>query len=294
MKWIYSLLFASLAQAATYPVTPANIAATMVANGAGNTYTLGDGTYEGIYISTSWIANESSPTIIQAEHEHLALIRPSVYECGIQFKRGTAPQWIEIVGLDIGGAVMNGVQFNDGSHITVRNCLVHGNGYQGLAIWEVDHLRVEGCRLYANGSEPNGLLKHGAYLSGTHLTVVDCVAYGNTGGGIHLGMWARSCIAARNVCYGNAGSGLMVQSYYTATDRAVPSQGTWLANNTCVNNTLEGLHVSWGAWDVLRGNVARNNADYDIDFYYAVRTRVLMKDNSYGDITGNGSLVVEE
>ncbi len=81
-----------------------------------------------------------------------------------------------------------GVRINQGNHMTVRSCSIHGNDMgimsngDGVTPTSASDQVIEYCSIYSNGDVSNPGFSHNLYLGGTSVTVQFCDIHDSTAG----------------------------------------------------------------------------------------------------------------
>lgn len=260
----------------TRPADPDNWRAVLAEMQPGDEMILADGVYGAILLPTAFVATEQTPTIIRAANRGRAMIRPKAPEAlnGVCSHDQLPPTWLIVDGLDVSGASVDGIRFVGGKHVTIRNCRVHDNQNNGLALHRNADALVEGCTFDHNGNPIDPTQKHGLYASGDRITVRNCIVDHNTGWGIHLWEYASACVIVDNTCYANDGCGIVVQ----AVENAKPEDGNLIARNLLFGNRI-GLQLSRAAYDRVIDNKIFGNAEASVTFHRDAVAPVLWSGN---------------
>lgn len=207
-------------------------------------------------------------------HFHAVIRNGSISGWGSHGLDGTAGALarIEDVRADANGG--NGLVINSGSH--VNNCVAAQNGGVGIAV--SNDVLVTGCVSSLNGGHGFGLgtactikssLAYGNAGAGistggvNYLTVIDCNAHFNTGGGIAA--LARGFISS-STAEGNGVVGISVGAYSTVSnchasgntgDGIAASSGSAVTGCTASANTGDGIEVD--TFCRLEGNTCEGN-----------------------------------
>lgn len=223
--------------------------------GGGRVIVLRPGVYAGpLRIRREHAGTPSQHTVILSEQKWAAIVTQSPSH-GVFTDGGT--DWILLDGLQVKESAMDGVKVN-GAHAIVRNCWIHDNYTNGLAIFSTNHATVD-----SNLIENNGFIGtdrghgHGIYATGSNITIVNNVFRYQKSHGIHLyseGLGGvTDCFVANNLCYMNSSRGIIVDSP-AGTPSLIPNR---IVNNTSVHNGADGIAVVGGS--SIAPHVVANN-----------------------------------
>ena len=209
--------------------------------GGGHTIVLAPGIYlGGINVARQFAGTADAPTVIRAAAKWKAVIVGAAQH-GVY----AAAAWVVVDGLEVTGARVDGIKIA-GDHGVVRNCWVHNNCGNGVAIHGKTGWTIENCLIEFNGQHVQ--LLHGIYADGDTVAVRNNVIRHNSGYGIQLYPAARQATVVNNLIYGHARKGGMV------IESPRDGGGNVIANNTLVENAY-GISIHSGKGDVVVNNI---------------------------------------
>ena len=217
--------------------------------GGGNTFIFRPGLYRGpLTVGKQYAGTEKVPTVLKSLVKWKAVIFSSEHH-GIS--NGDNCDWLVVDGFEVSGARMDGIKLS-GDHNTVRNCHVHNNAFQGIAM----HAKKSGI-LENNLVEFNGChiqFHHGIYASGDALILRNNIIRHNSGYGLHMHGGLRKSVIANNVICGHG------KGYSGGILLDCPRGGgqNRIINNTIVKNGT-GIRIINGKGEVIVNNIFWNN-----------------------------------
>lgn len=196
------------------------------------------GVYRGVRVGREFGGTAEAPTVIRSDKKWKAVVLGSV-EHGVAVE---AP-WVVVDGLEVAGSRIDGIKASaDG--VAIRNCWVHNNAAQGIAIHGKRRWRIERNLIEFNGQHPQ--LQHGIYADGEDGVVSANVIRHNSGYGVQLYPAMRGVAVVNNLIHGHSTKGGIVLA--TAGGRSV------VANNTIADNAY-GVRLMGGAGQVIANNI---------------------------------------
>jgi hypothetical protein len=209
--------------------------------GGGNTIVVRPGFYRGpIEVARAYGGTEKAPTVVRSEEKWKAVV---VGSPGNGITIGDNCDWVTVEGFELLGAWYRGVMLG-GSHNTLRDCWVHHNARQGVAMGNSGGL-IENNLIEFNGSHVQ--FDHGVYASGSRHTFRGNVIRHNSGFGLHLYDHLSDSLVAYNLVYGHPlHSGVIVVRGDGGPNRVVhntifargPALAIWSGDGEVVGNNI--------------------------------------------------------
>jgi len=201
-----------------------------LANGA-KTVVLSPGIYRGLRIRTPGVTIRSAvkwKAVVLGSEDHGVFIE--------------APG-VTVDGLEVAGSRVDGIKAS-ADNVAIRNCWVHNNCAQGIAIHGRKRWTIERNLIEFNGQHPQ--LQHGIYADGEDGVVSANVVRHNSGYGVQLYPAIRGVRVVNNLIHGHGKKGAIVL--------AAPAGRSLIANNTIADNAY-GVRLMGGAGQVIANNI---------------------------------------
>lgn len=209
----------------------------------------------GEYVDPLYLGRNGSPAgnlILRSEVPGAALIRHNQWN-GITVQGN----YITIDGFDIADHRGDGIECNGFHHVTVRNCVCHGNGESGIQFNYSEWMTVEGNTCYGNADD--------GWFSGISI-------YQNRNVTGDRATPGYRCIVRDNVCYDNVtktgqhtdGNGIIIDDFQSTQAAGFPNYTfpTLVEGNLCYENGGKGVQVTWSDNVTVRRNTCwHNNLD---------------------------------
>lgn len=269
---------------------------------AGDTINVRAGTYR--FQKTLWIGVEGTSTariVIQAYANEKPIL-DCAQTGGGKTCVSIGGQYIDFVGFEVRNARLNGIGVWGGSHVRIRNNVVHGSERCGIYVGYDDNstvtdILIDGNRVYDNSQLNNpppdgsggGWAPSIGVFNATQVNVTNNLVYENYGEGITMGIMDKG-VASGNVLHDNYSVNMYIDSatnityknnlIYTLNKSAFyrydgPALGVQMANedgarlvnhNQFVNNIVIGGRYNFYYGDQygggLRNTLVANNTFY--------------------------------
>lgn len=216
---------------------------------AGNTVIFKPGVYPNIQVTT--IISTTNPTFLISQEKWKAVVdyAPSPYVHGIN--SGGNSHALTIDGFEVRGAPYDGIKV-EADYCTVKNCWIHHNSGQGIAIHSRKYATIESNLVENNGNHIQYC--HGVYAGGQGYLVRNNIIRHNGAYGLHLYNDTWDSRVEGNLIYGHNRPGIYVNS------------AAGLGNNDIINNTSAfnsiGIYLTGGTYGTVANNLLYENTTH--------------------------------